>query len=718
MLALMILLGVAFSVYMQTERVASGNYKNDVKARHLLDAGLALALEDLRGRHGAVASGTMPATWSLLQSTNAGGTAVDANLVQSMLPSLPRSVWSGKDISPMWMDRKVGGTAYVGRVAYVVLNASGLLDANTVGSVSNGLLVVRSAAGGGREIQLSALPEVRSPWTFVNARDTAPGYLRFESVSELSDLAKRAGAFSMPSENFATYSAFPLSGYPGGTNTPVVDLSGDEDDLKSRRTAIEAAIQSAAGLDAARASFVFDNLLDYVDADSEPQDLGSACTELVPMFNEVYLRNRIDFDAAGTLTWRASFTVEWIFPFVRPSTNRYVVVYELSFTNSVAGFPAPAKAVNTVDANYAGDFANPSAVHKQMTSWSLTLNGADYSAFLGMTNKVTAEVRLQMREVGSVIGKVVDEVPYPGTVTPVRLEFAFEVPKVATNLVSTAFVDSECYDPRFNWDPSAGGRQWRISTNPSLGYINHATTNYFATRVSDGYPELFVADRPLVSIGELSYLLRGGRRRATDGDMWNSLRICDEGPLKKMDLLLDYFVLGTSAVARGLLNPNTSNTAALTAAILDMPVERYPNDPNARRVTADVARQLAEAWQDPSFNPVFGFVRRPSDIGIATNMLGELAFLAQSTGMFLQPLDPMQRESFFRNVTGVFHPRQGYYYVLVLAQVTKEVRLPSGVLWTSILAGQRGLAEVWMDPLANDEGAFPTLVRSFHIVTD
>ena len=47
MLALMTLLAVAFSIYMRTERMASGNFKSDVRTRQLLHAALTRAIADI-----------------------------------------------------------------------------------------------------------------------------------------------------------------------------------------------------------------------------------------------------------------------------------------------------------------------------------------------------------------------------------------------------------------------------------------------------------------------------------------------------------------------------------------------------------------------------------------------------------------------------------------------------------------------------------------------
>ena len=45
MLALMMVMGVAFAIFMRTERVAAGSFRTDVRARNLLQVALHQAIE-------------------------------------------------------------------------------------------------------------------------------------------------------------------------------------------------------------------------------------------------------------------------------------------------------------------------------------------------------------------------------------------------------------------------------------------------------------------------------------------------------------------------------------------------------------------------------------------------------------------------------------------------------------------------------------------------
>ena len=719
MLALMVLLGVAFSIYMQTERIAAGSFKNDVKARNLLNAALAYAMRDVKTQLDAGSN-----TWASLQSTNGAGgaTPVDTNLVQSMLPYVPSEAFRASPLSPSWVEVNPGGTNYIGRIGYVVLNCSGLLDANYAGGLSNGALVPRGVGHSPSELAIDVLPEFRGkdPSLFLKLRDQSPNnYKRFESVQELAVLA--SNVMAQAPADLVTYSAFPISGYPNGTNITVADISGDENALASRHASIVDAFKQS-GLEsyAGQSEFIYASLLDYVDANCIPGDLGSASTEAVPMIDEIFMTNRLTFASDGTWTIRPLVKFEWAYPFVRTNANTFWINYTIHFTAN-NGLSVP------------GDVTGPAknsqfAANSTVMDWHEVtvdpgnLPGGNCQAAVGQTVHLTAQFSVEMR-LGSAAGAVVDAVPYPAGANPVELYWDFVVPS-ATNGTTNIYVaaDAECFDPRFNWDGSAAGRQWRVTRSPNLvtspGTINTVTTNYYALYTCDGYPEMYVADRPLMAVSELTYLLRGGRKQVTSRDAWNTIRLFDEagpsGPLG-LDPVLDHFELGTNAVGRGLVNPNTQMTNVLAAVFFSMPVDRYPGDPAGQPLSLDDAYKLALFWRDPSLNVWSGRFAYPSDIGHATNAF---ACLPLYPGIPFAPALGFQRESILRNASGLFHPRQGFYIVLLFAQVTKDVPLPDGTILKSILSGQRALAEVWMDPLANSEGGHPTLLRYFTIISD
>ena len=69
LLALMMVMAVAFAIYMRTERVAAGNFRNDVRVRQLLQVALARALNDVDSNMG----NTPYPNWNILSSGAGGG---------------------------------------------------------------------------------------------------------------------------------------------------------------------------------------------------------------------------------------------------------------------------------------------------------------------------------------------------------------------------------------------------------------------------------------------------------------------------------------------------------------------------------------------------------------------------------------------------------------------------------------------------------------------
>ena len=74
--AMLMLLGAAFAIYMRTERMASGNFKNDVRARQLLHVALARAMDTVE----TSCNNAIYPPFDVLYPTNSGGGVVDAAL--------------------------------------------------------------------------------------------------------------------------------------------------------------------------------------------------------------------------------------------------------------------------------------------------------------------------------------------------------------------------------------------------------------------------------------------------------------------------------------------------------------------------------------------------------------------------------------------------------------------------------------------------------------
>jgi len=711
LLALMMVMAVAFAVYMRTERVAAGAFLNDVRAREFLHVAMARALADLETNLG---NRPYP-DWDIMVSTN-GSVNIDGVTNSPALEWIPRAPLSaGITPWPVWTNiaRSVTGGREQGRIGYMIVNCSGLLDANYSGDGVAG----RNFGTNVCEIQLANnCPEVANVGLLVAGRTPE----KYETIQELNQVGMASGALSQPVANFTCFSYFP-TGYVGGTNNFLCDISGDENALLLRYHEITNALVQS-GIPQSQADFVFTNLLDYVDTNCIPHDLGSACTESVPMFNEIGVTNRCRFLSNTNVIVKPDLYVEWFYPFVKAISNTFWITWTVSWTTiSPAGFPPPPNASGALDAGYSVGGVVPCYNFLDIPLPAITNS---YAAAVGQPMTLKASITLQMRQ-GSASGEMVDATPFPTnlthnmTVGPIIMP----APPVAGFSSGGAYYGVEAVDPRFNWlqsPPEATG-QWRVPLGQpnTLGGPNTVMLSAFSARDTDGYPDMFVADRPLTSVTELTYILRGGKPRYSDSppDQWNTIRLYDTvSPIasRPLDRVLDHFFIPTTGYGKGLVNPNTSASQVLAAVLQGMPVDGYPGQPFGNSYSGQTtpaftlspaqAMNIASHWSDTNQNQWRGYFTNLSDIGHATNIFG----VAPLAG-----LSAFQQESLFRYTAGLFSTRQQYFMILLFAQATLQVPNSPDA---SVVAGSRALAEVWRDPLQNDQGVHPRVVRMFKIL--
>ncbi|MEI6148686.1 MAG: hypothetical protein WCS01_06285 [bacterium] len=665
--------------------MAAGNFRNDVATRQLLHVALNRAL----GAIDADLAGKPYPPWYYLESGASSGVGVTGATNAPVMDWIPKAALGpNPNPQPRWVELPAG--APKGRVGFLVVNCSGMLDANHSGA---GFGTPRGIGTNVNEIQLSACPDVANEDKLVSDRP-------YETVQELEKVGVASGALGRSVDSFVCFSSFP-TGYVGGTNLARVDISGDETALMAtdRMTNIINGL-IASGIEASQAGFVFTNLLDFVDADPIPRNLGSACTESVPMFNEIMVSNRYVFLANTNFSMTGKVYFEWFYPFVKPSANTYWIEYNVSFERTGATpptFPIPANTNGFIDSGY----VQGAAMFYPAISFRIT--NTSYAAFMGSNVTVRAKIGLQMRLNGPA-GAVVDASPYPTNLTLDLNLPAVTNPSPPAAMTASVVVDAEVTDPRFNWT-NAQWRVWPPGTAGTLGSTNTMTLTWLQARDTDGYADMFVADRPLTSVTELTYLLRGTKSRNSDVplDQWNTIRLYDRvsgnSIPRPLDRVLDYFSIAGAGNGKGFVNPNTGMTNVLKALFQNMPVDRYPGDPSSFSLDQTEAAALAAFWADTNQNPWRCGFANLSDIGHATNVFSAAP---------LAGLSPFEREAFFRYTAGLFNTRQQYFMILLFAQTTRTIPQLTD---KSVLAGVRAIAEVWRDPLPNADGVHPRVVR-------
>lgn len=623
MMALMLVMAIAFSIYMRTGMAAAGGYRQDVLLRQMMPVAINQALVAITRR-----TPDYYPSWDVLLSEGTGGAASNmiTDAVRRVLPLAPLS---NTNPIPQWI---VPSDLKGLRVAFVVLNCSGLLDANYAGGTN------RSFGSSPAEIQIGTMPEVVDFASLTNHRP----YL---TIQQLTTNALLAG-----SSNFVCYSMMPW--VRNGVGTAPALLSGSAADLKLRQPDIEAKF-ILSGLTDARG--VFEALIDYVDTNDVPERLDSYCTEAVPMINEVVAQ--VTFSGPITnMTLQASVTVELSYPFVTPAAANYYLAGIASFRSDNA-FPVPGNATNTRPITIGSPYSLLSGVCRA----SVTTNFSSFAAVTPQT--VSVAVSLEVRS-GSASGQVVDRVPASGVL---------EIPLDVSGLSGTYVISREIIDPRYNWNTN----DWKVA-NPLVGTPARENSQTLRYRVRDpsvdGDAKMHVANAPLRSVAELSYLPRDKDTR------WSTIRLFPV-PGKPVDPVLDYFAINTNTL-KGVVNPNTRSKEVMSALFQGMIADEYPGGPASAMPTPQV---LADAWVDLSNQ-----CSTLSQLGVTcTNVLAKVAYPSDSL---------FRKESLLRNLVGLVHPRQQYFIVCMSMQGFKTVKVG---LNNVDIPGARiyATAEIWRDPL-------------------
>lgn len=447
LMALLMLLGVAFSVYMRTERHAAGSYQHDVRARQLLYAAAARALERLEQEpwdkpYPDWLVAVSPHT-PLFPDDKPMDLSGATNLPWAL--HIPEGVLKEPDFTNAF--QQIGWIPVPnGRVAYAIVNLSGLLDANFAGAEN----VKRECGTNAFELA------VINPVLGIRDRDRNKffGGREYESIAEMKALKDRIGLSNV--YKWVTFSMAP-------TNTPLVpvDLSGSANDLAARRTAIRNQLLSPAFIDIFNADQIVDALLDYVDEDSIPRRLDGPNTERNPMFNEVLL-----LPAATTNALLFTFRIELTAPFLkhRAGPFKYQVEYDVTInttngTNFVTDtgpmgepFPAPGRVSGT----------------RLVDNWDkqlfLTVSiplGQPITLGPGWTNKtaffhvhVHSLLLRDMTQGGAVVGQVTNLFLQGPPITSNRLA-SITIPPAVQRYGTRAGV--EVLDPRYAYQPLLGG---------------------------------------------------------------------------------------------------------------------------------------------------------------------------------------------------------------------------------------------------------------------
>lgn len=667
MLALMMIMGVTFAIFMRSERAAAGNFRNDVQARELLQCALSRSIETLETSIGTAAY----PPWDVLPSTFAGGVTNNGILTDSISNMIPSSVLATITAGPQWIDLTAANSNLEGRISFLVLNCSGLLDANYAGGAA------RAMGTNASEIDVASMPgtEVPSTASLLSGRTYA-------NVQDLNTYMAGAMGAGWLSKHFVTYSAVPTNG--------LVEIGGTVQDLVNKHSEIISAL-ALSGIMGAQAETVFTNLCDYVDDDCIPGNCGSGsgdpdgpCVDLAPMVNELGVSNVVVVTSnAGALvvSGQMFFDYEVLFPFTTNApSGKFTIDLNAQIVASDPAFaPTPPNYVTNVQIRSYNNGYSPVTRTPLAWGWSNSLASLS-SANISMQATITASVKQKSD------GTIVDRVKN------VPLSWSIPLVNGGGMWFGSSMNYSQCDDPRLNYSLA----RWSSTNAPSIGMENSVVSRMFKnTPYADGDLEMYVKNGPLATVGELGYLFIG-----VPGQ---TIRLYQHtasvrGSVHKV---LDNFSVGvgTNLALKGRVNLNSKNQEVLDAVFAGVPI----NSPHGRgdsRADSALVGAIAGAITTKSSTSQFA---KLSDIGA----LDWATLFPSAKG------SDQDRESLIRNTADLLTVRHNYFLILLHAQTTKQV---PGLPDRSVVTGLHGIAEVWRDPLSG--GNHFKFVRGLRILNN
>jgi len=376
LLALLMITGVSFAVFMKTEREAAGNAALLGLTRQLAQSGIAKAMDDINVT--MLAADPKDDAWypsELDKSGDPTGWYIDNPVVDSSVNPVVGSVDDLSDYTELYNDlyfnnmsaRKLiplstftnalkfcqidainpnidifgQGEDFTSRgdFSYIVVNLSGLFDLNFSGELDD-------TVGPTTQYDLTKIPGLKNVSNFITARQTilnnnefyeSLAYLKDETWIDFDNLA-----------GFCTYSLFlPLMDFDGITEAPLKQKASDYNtaalkqlDKQLQKSNIDYLV--VRNLDREyqpdsklRSFVVIQNLIDYLDEDYLPggpeqgaEGYKSSSVEPFPMINEIKFTTKLDKTsiASGSGSYKARYAMEefWIelwYPFVSPKCS-------------------------------------------------------------------------------------------------------------------------------------------------------------------------------------------------------------------------------------------------------------------------------------------------------------------------------------------------------------------------------------------------------------
>lgn len=205
LLAILTILAVAFASAMWVERMAAWNHANSVRAEALIQAALVRAMSDVHlrmvGRSYPCFTNAPGGKYDAMASSNGSNVRLTNLLAGEAMSNVSLALQADANFvatrNCYWIPIVADGRTN-GRIAYVVVNSSGLMDINYAGGRHRNWSTNLAETDPGNLLQGLGLPA----FTNQRLRD-----LRYETMTEA--MALNAGVVMSPHEGFSTFSYDP-----------------------------------------------------------------------------------------------------------------------------------------------------------------------------------------------------------------------------------------------------------------------------------------------------------------------------------------------------------------------------------------------------------------------------------------------------------------------------------------------------------------------------
>ncbi len=777
-LAILLVMAVTLTTSLRTERLAAETAKDDTRVRQLVQSALAGALDDvdftmnnINPESGSVeldstprpVSIHLPKQWAVFKSLRSSGQINVGTLSGFGLFSGEAANWIPRkylSADPQYDAVAIANTAQwvpvidpatdvlLGRYGYVLVDCSGLIDANRIHSQQT---PVRGRGTSVGEINAGYLPEVEFQERAEYLIENRSYYHFFGSLPEIMFLNDGVGAPLGYSEkdavtsnllnNLVAYSLCYDKGWWEGSPNPRWRNTGPGgaplDVRQWTRDNAEDAF-AAVGYDAAgMAPAMADCFQDYMDSDFLPgidvaKGSGSVNTEIpcgepIPMINEYVVSHKLELDNT-VLRYSINFDVELWYPFLGVTNlNEYRVTLNAPTFDIIAAMRNPAGGAISIDLD---PTPNDPPLGQVCLPDQISISAVPEQAFGRMVGARTTYVF--ERDLGAV--------PIPGNYPiQVRIRRITGLDAILADLTAgTSVVDHAnaqsarieavniqlqngqtlveppnrwavaVNDPRLNheqasWDTPAA--TWLAFNTPTAGAATNEGVNMYVRNSTN-----------IESVAELGFI--------PTGQPWTTVDLFSRAGAH---LLAGFRTGATNAAAQyvsgfcvytnGPINPNTLNPEVLAAAFQDTPVERFPGDtalPMPRRVDQSLASRLGQRIVTYSENETYwgtnDFVG-PADWATVPSLV---------------PSDPLWanlavnnnnncKESVIRNSYRLFNPNQNLFTIVVVAQSINDQGTKGA--WDSdvdVITGEkRAVAIVWRDPFPNANNRHEMFVKMF-----